>query len=621
MKKYSLAFNGVPFDAYYTVETSEVDKLVATLKEIPCYGLDIETAKKAEYLEDRRAGLDPHLTDIRLIQIYDGEKVAVFDLFHVDITKCPSLLQFLRTKRFVAHNAIFEIKHLTHNGIKPDVGCSLLLAMLVDRAERSPFEKEEDDDYEPDGMSEYRRGYSLDAVTARLFGVKVDKFFQTANWNTAVLPKEQVLYAALDAVLTFKVAEVLVPKVNLYKMGKTYRLLKETQYAICEMELNGMELDEEAHQDLIREWSNADRIAQAQCKELIPVANLNSTTQLERWAQRHFHKDIVVRWPKTPTGKFTFNRNKILHLADDPAIAALLEHKKYFKLLTTYGTPLHEQRNPKTDRIHTQFNLGGTRTGRLSSRDPNLQNLPRDASVRNIFTAGQGRTLVVADFGQIEMRVAGELSRDPAILDAYATGKDLHALMAANILGKQVSTVTKQDRQLAKAVNFGLLFGMGSDKLRTYAKTSYDVDMSVDLAEHAVKLFRTTYAVYGMWQRRQREYCTKLGFVRTPCGKMRKLTEEEVYTKAVNTPVQGGAAEVMFYSLCNFVRRSDGKFRLLNCVHDEMIIDCAEGDEEEAKECLELSMIDGMLQVFPNATTVKLVEAKAGKSWGECKGG
>lgn len=621
-KAYKLAFNGKEFKTFYFRDQHAADLLWKrlSLNETQFFGVDIETAKRAEYLNHPKAGLDPYLSMIRLLQIYDGETVYVFDMFDIEITN--NLKQLFYLKQFVAHNAIFEMKFFKHFGVseKP-IGCSRLLAILVDRAERSPFEKEElyEDDDEPDGMSQYRTGYDLASVTGRLYGVKTDKYYQTANWNLHDLPTEQVLYAALDAVLTYDIAKTLVPKLNTYKMAKIYQLLKNVQPAVVQMELSGMLLAQDQHELMIKEWAKADAAAIKTAKKYIPVLNMNSPKQLGDWARSYFPAAVIDSWPRTPTKGLTFNKAKIAHLAKDPAIAALLEHKKYYKLLSTYGYPLHEFINPVTGRIHSSFGIGSTTTGRFSSRDPNLQNLPRSKAVRNLFVepAGENSCMIVADYNQIEMRVAGEVSRDPVILNAYKTGQDLHANMARRLLGKgQMYTPTKEERQMAKAVNFGLLFGMGAEKLSAYAFAQYGVAMTIDQAMAAVDIFRAEYAVYTKWQWNERNKCERLGFARTPAGKMRKLLPDEIYTKSVNTPVQGGAAEVIQSALIHCHRLG---LHLINCVHDEILIKSTIEHAKEDSKLLEYCMVKGMLEIFPKATTNKLVEATIGNAWGDCK--
>jgi len=602
-----------------------------------------------------KAGLDPHSSGISLLQLFDGnDTVYVFDVYKME---WHGFIDCFYEKNLVAHYGIFEIKHLTSTGYPNlNIGCSMLLSILVDRAERSPFipldEAEEEDDEEEEKPSWY--GYGLDAIIGRLFNIKIDKKFQTMDWRwrpkdkedlyfdakskTSVTWKECVTYAALDAVLTYEVAQVQVPRINEYKMVKHYKLLKDMQHVIADMEINGFRLDTKKHDVLIKEWTALQKKQSLECakyfylkdKHGIPrEMNLNSTKQLAVWAVDHYPADVIADWTRTKKGALAFGKSALAFKQKLPEIKALLDFKKTAKLLSTYGETLQDQINPVTKRIHCSFSLGETRTGRLSSRAPNLQNLPRDSNMRNIFCSSPGKTLLVADFNQIELRVAGELSRDPVILDAYKTGKDLHSVFASKMFSIPVKSVTKEQRQIAKSANFGAIYGMGATKFVTYtlASTGGDVHLSQDEAKLTIDTLWELYSVYGRWCKNVREEAELTGFVRTPMGKVRKLHPKEVYTKAPNTKVQGGAFEVMGAAMIELRRllneintdRYNPVAELVNSVHDEVIVEVDKKQAKKVKELVEKAMVKGMLTVFPKAVTNGLAVAKICDSWGEGK--
>ena len=602
-------------------------------------GLDIETAKKKEYELNSKAGLAPNLSYVRLIQIYSEELkiVCVFDMFKLR----KELLAFLlSSKKFVAHNAVFELKHLNFCGLSvDDIHCSMLMSILVDRAERSPFEKEEIEDEEVlsnekpvTGVFRYRKrgGYSLNNLCNRYFGVEPSKELQASDWGVEKLSGEQINYAALDAVLTFKLGELLFPKIVFYRMKKAYGLIKKMQHVISHMENNGIYLDDAEHTKLIRKWEIAEVVALKNTKPYFGKTNLNSSKQMNTWVRERF-KDrpaVLNSWPNTAASKpgkilYSFNRTALAHLNKLKEIEALLAYKKVNKLLSTYGKPLKEKINPFSHRIHCNFVLGETRTGRLSSRDPNLQNIPRDVEMKHIFSAAEGKILVAADFSQIEMRVAAEVSKDTVMLKAFEKGIDLHKYIVAVLTGKNYSAVTDDERQLGKAINFGLLFGMGPTKLKLYALIGYNVTLSDEQAEKAWATFHRLYRIYSAWCQTQRAKCEKIGYVRTPLGKMRKLEPDEVYTKAVNTPVQGGAAEVNFAALVECLKhvRLSSHFSIINNVHDEIILEVTDNPSyiAHAKAFLQSSMENGMRYVFPNACLKGLIEVKTGKTWADTK--
>lgn len=170
---------------------------------------------------------------------------------------------------------------------------------------------------------------------------------------------------------------------------------------------------------------------------------------------------------------------------------------------------------------------------------------------------------------------------------------------------------------MAKAVNFGFLFGLGSKKFSHYAKKSYGADVSPEEATQAIKTFRQTYAGYHAWQKRQAEQAAISLTVRTPCGKLRRLDADNTYGTAMNHPVQGGAAECMLYALVYLQNHISDGAKLLNCVHDEIIVECEPEEAEDMKGWIQEAMIHGFNEVFPKGITRGICEVGMGKNWGE----
>lgn len=626
MKQFKITFADVTYTVNFIDKTEEAEKVAVKLgsSETPCFGLDIETYKDPQYFGNKQAGLEPHLSGISTVQLYDGkETIWVFDAVKAGL----EWFHKVKDKRFVAHYGIFEIKHLTHAGF-PDleIGCSMLLSILVDRAERSPFVPygEEDLDIEDEDEPSSWKGYGLDAIIGRLFDLRIDKKFQLHDWNARPLDREALSYAALDAVLTYKIADVQVPKINEYRMQKHYKLLKDMQHVIAEMELAGVKIDGKQHKKIIQEWELQHAEEAVVCIEHFGNINFNSTTQLAKWAKVHYPPDVIENWPVTAKGALGFGKTALSTKCDLPEIKALLEYKKTAKLISTYGETLALQENPVTGRIHCSFSLGETRTGRLSSRNPNLQNIPRESSIRDLFVPATSHRLVVADFNQIELRVAGEVSSDPVIKGAYRDGKDLHAVFASNMFRIPLDKVTKEQRQIAKSANFGAIYGMGAAKFVSYTLTSTggEVKLTFEEAKRAIENLWSLYSVYGVWCKKVRNVATEVGFVRTPMGKMRKLHSDETYTKAPNTIIQGGAFEVMSYAMLNLKRsiyHSKIDAKIINSVHDEIIVESPKQETQYIKGLIETAMVIGMRTVFPTAITNGLAKAVVCDSWGEGK--
>lgn len=621
MKRYITTFDNSKYNINYITEFTEASLMARKLADSPIqnFGLDIETAKDYPH---EKAGLDPHLSKISTVQLYDGaENIYVFDALMCGL----EWFTLLTAKNFVAHYGIFEIKHLQKAGFANlNVGCSMLLSILVDRAERSPYQPagvdafEDEDEEEPASW----KGYGLDAIVGRLFDIRIDKKWQTYDWLTRPLPPEPILYAALDAVLTYKISQAQFKKVKEYKMVPHYQLLKSMQHVIAEMELEGMYLDKDVHNKLIAEWESDLSKKLTECAKYFGDINLNSTKQLGNWARDKYSKEIIESWMKTKTGALGFGKNALANMQDLPEMALLLSYKKLAKLISTYGQTLAQQINPITQRIHCSFSLGETRTGRLSSRQPNLQNLPRESTMRSVFSTTATNKLVIADFNQIELRVAGEVSGDPVIRGAYERGEDLHKIFASKIYHVPLSRVTDKQRQIAKSANFGTIYGMGPNKFMSYCLASAGVRIPFDEAQHIITSLWQLYSVYGKWCSAIRHRAEVEGFIRTPMGKMRKLHAQEVYTKAPNTVVQGGAFEVMALAMVNLrsvlaVHSINAK--IINSVHDELILETAEENTVTVSAFVARAMEYGMLSVFPNATMNGLAKIKVCDNWGEMK--
>lgn len=645
MKVLKTSFHNFTFSNNYITKPDEADSIIKKLLDSPTklYGLDIETAKKEEFINyvpfrkgtkeiGSRPGLCPLMSTIRLVQVYDGDcNVYIFDISYISL---ESLRPLLYGKRFVAHYALFEIKHFTHNGFPDlDIGCSMLLSQLIYNAENSPYEPDEDeednDENKPKGKKQY---HSLAAVTKRYLDVWPSKEFQASNWNTIELSNDQLMYAGLDAVLTYKLAsQFLAPLLVKYKMQEVYKLLKGCQHSVADMELNGIGFDWQAHEKVIDSWKQKLKEAADNClpyfsyvkgNKLIQV-NLNSPKQMNEWLRYNFRDkpDVLNSWPKTNdkpgNDTYTFTQSEVFPFKGLPAIAALFEYKKYYKLVHTYGEPYKQWRHPVTGRIHTSFTLGETVTGRMSSREPNLQQLPRDGEMRSLFKPSPGNMYVAADFGQIELRVQAEYSRDPNMLKVFRAGDDIYSAMASAIVGRKI---TKKDpeRQTGKAIMLSLGYGMRPKKYRKKVAEQYDIYLSEEVSTKHYQTYHNTFKVYSDWCDRSRENCRILGFARSKLGKMRRLLEDEIYTKGPNHEIQSTSFEVLGLTM-NECRKRKSYLKMCCVVHDDLKFECPIDKVKEGQEIVKECMEKGMLTLFPLAPTKGLAEPSSGFSWAEAK--
>jgi DNA polymerase-1 len=308
-----------------------------------------------------------------------------------------------------------------------------------------------------------------------------------------------------------------------------------------------------------------------------------------------------------------------LYAQEHEFISALRNYRKVSKLASTYGVAWLENSYHTDGRIYASWRQLRAATGRMACDHPNLQNIPRSGPLRSYIRAPEGRVFVIADYSQIELRIAAKISGDKEMLSAYAEGRDLHTLTAKNLTGRK--DVSKDDRKLAKAVNFGLLYGMGAQGLRSYALRSYGVKMSMKEATVYRKRFFETYPGLRRWHERERRaWQHGETETRTLTGRRRKNVEK--LTDRLNAPIQGTGADGLKLALTLLWERRDecpGAVPILVC-HDEVVVESDAERAADAKVWLEKARVEGMAVVINGTDAVHVpveVEGRIARSWGD----
>jgi DNA polymerase I len=331
-------------------------------------------------------------------------------------------------------------------------------------------------------------------------------------------------------------------------------------------------------------------------------------------------------WPRTGTGRLATDAGALAggapHLPPAAArvVLDLLLPYKAAERRRSWLAGLAAHAHPLTGRLHARHDLAGTVSGRMSSADPNLQAVPRDAAVRALFRAPPGRALVVADYDQMELRVAALLAGEERLLAAHRAGRDAHVLTAAALLGKAPEAVTEEERRLAKAANFGLLYGQGAEGLRAYAASAYGVAMTAAEARRHRAAWLAAHPRLRAWQARVRAEAGRTLAVRTPAGRERRWAAGGFRaTQALSHPVQGGAAEVLLAALARLRRGLEAAgldAAPVAAVHDELVVEADAAAAPAAARVLEGAMVGGMLEVLPGAPVAGLVAARVGPELG-----
>jgi DNA polymerase I len=435
-------------------------------------------------------------------------------------------------------------------------------------------------------------------------------------------------------VLAYQVLKVAVAKMG-NSGNRAVNIACACIHGVARLELAGLPFDAEVHRTTARGWEEQLEIAQTKAKELTGINNLNSSHQIADWLAQMLPIDVRKKWPRT-AGRKLSTEGKVLrrHSELHPGLQAIADYSKLKVLVASFGLPLLQHVNPVTTRLHTNLQIAQAKSGRFSSKNPNLQNLPRGELVRSAVRAPAGTKLIVADYSQIELRVMAEEAPDRRMRDANARGLDLHAITAARMLGIPPEQFDNKNpkhaeaRQKAKGVNFGIIYGCGASGLVAFARDTYNVAMSEAEARKVINTWLRTYPGVANWRNRNAARSKSSGTVRTSAGRIYRFAWEPNgrfnYNLALNLPIQGGAAEVAQIAIAKIdallTKHLGERARLVGQVHDEFILIAQEPVAEHAKALLVEAMIEAFTKLFPDAPVRNLVDAKIASSWAEAKG-
>lgn len=556
------------------------------------------------YMSARVLGLDTETTAfnpftgrIRLIQLaaqraaleLNTEQtdlpVLVIDLFFFkDIDKIKELLALPTIK--VLQNAKFDLKFLEYEGYF--IGGQIFDTMLASQLLNCGT-------HVKSGLAD---------LTKRLTEYNLPKDQQGSDWSYPILSERQIEYAARDPHVVLLLRHLLIPELKEANLFPTAKLEFDCVRAVARMELAGMYMSPSRLKDLGNIAHKRKDELYHELHKIFGYINLDSPQQMkDGFLKRGIELESTASWA------FTDKRGT-------PEVDMFLEYKKYAKLVSAFIDKLPTHLNYATHRIHANYNQCWTTTGRFSCSDPNLQQLPADKTVRACFMAEPGNKLVIADYSQIELRVAAEIARDQRMVSAYRNSEDLHTLTASLITGKPREEVTKQDRQKAKAANFGLLYGQGPPGFQKYAKNNYGVEMSLEEATEFREHFFKAYAGLKRWHfetGRKQDFTRE---VRTLLNRRRLLVPGEAkYTELLNTPIQGTAADITKLALIKLDQMLPKKAKIVGCVHDEILVESPESDAEYVKECVQTAMESAGSEILHHVPVV--ADAKICDDWSE----
>lgn len=517
----------------------------------------------------------------------------------------------LSGKKMIGHNLKFDVSWMKVKGVNLYGHFDTVLAAHLLDENRPKGLKSLSRTYL--GADEYEAGISFGAEATHL--------------------AKLAIYNGKDADYTLRLyhyfKEELVKQPRLLRLF--VKLMMPASRAFVNIEASGFPVDvkrlEERHKEAL---ATIERLTTEMMEyvpdDLKPLANFRSPVFLGTWFFDRLGLPILERGAKS--GRPSTNESVLLRLrSQHPAIDKLMELRKWQKYESTYTRNWIERvKRARKPRLYTSYNLSGTVTGRLSS---NMQQVPRDLFIRGIIGTRPGWKFIEADFSQVELRIAAMLSGDRALIRAFNNGEDPHAQTAAAVMGKPQSQVTKDERKMAKAVNFGFLYGMGARKFKTYAKEKYGVEVTDEEAQAYRKAFFAQYNALLPWHDRQRRTVHNIGSVRSPIGRVRHLptinsTDDmvvgEAEREAINSPVQGLASDFTVLAMVELEKILDiSNARILGNVHDAILLEARDevADEVAAKVKHVMENLP-LKKLFGWETTVPIeAEVTVGTHWGE----
>ena len=472
--------------------------------------------------------------------------------------------------------------------------------------------------------------HSLEELAREHLDRQALTYAQVAGSGVKEVPFNQVdvgqacRYSAEDADLTLILAKLLLPKITEDGFEDLFSQIEMPLIEVlAQMEMNGVRLDLPLLARMSREFDEQMKGISAEVYELAGEEfNINSPQQLGRIL---FEKLKLPGGKRTKTGYSTDIEVLTALSAEFPLPAKVLEYRSLAKLKSTYVDALPSLVNPKTGRVHSSFNQTVTATGRLSSSDPNLQNIPiRSAEgrrIREAFIPGEELFILSADYSQIELRILAHLSCDSSLIETFRRDEDVHAATAAEIFHMTPAQVTADMRRLAKVINFGIIYGMSAFGL------AKELAVSPAVAQAYIANYFQKYRGVREYIDLSLELARERGYVTTLMNRRRYLPDIGSANRsvrqfaeriAINAPIQGTAADLIKAAMINIHRRLESEKRgakLILQIHDELVFEVSEGEIEAVKQIVKEEM-EGVTQLFIPLR----VDIGIGKNWAEAHG-
>jgi DNA polymerase I-like protein with 3'-5' exonuclease and polymerase domains len=583
----------------YVTNVEMLSRIASEMENAGIVGVDIETTSMQPF------DLFPK-GQLRLVQIDSGTGIYVIDLFKTgtlgpvrEVLNNPKIIKIFQ-------NAKFDQKWLW---AKYKVECW----PVFDTWRASCL------------IHNGKKGFSHDlwSIMQRELGVRPESSdMQVSSWE-GVLTENQIKYAAEDVVWLRDLRVVLKKQLEKKGLLKIAGIEFNSILPEAVTELNGFYLDE-------KEWRKLaeDNVAEKGYRHdnlIMKIPHPDGQLSFEGFGSGvnlDSSKQMLASFRRLGLNiEDTRETTLAMCAASFPIVVEFMEYRKISKSTSSFGLNFLKWINPVTSRIHTNY-YPMLVSGRYSSADPNLQQIPRDKRFRACFKAFPGKKLLSADYAGIEMRIAAEISGDRQLAKIFSVGEDIHAATAAILLKKSPKEVTKKERQDAKPANFGFIYGMYPRKFVLYAQVNYGVTLTEEQATQFRENFFSAYAGIALWHKKTEREQQPKGLTRSIGGRLRYIEKENALNEYFNTPVQATGADALKTSLklvYEGIKKFGDSCKLVHHVHDEIILEIEDdkGLEKEVTKVLHDAMMEGM-ETFMKKIPV-VVEPKSGYNWAELK--
>ena len=595
---------------YYLIKTeSEIDKWLQDAEENGEIAIDTETTS-----------LNPHLADLVGVSLSTKIGSACYipighkkgQCFNQEkiIKKLKPILEDKSIKK-IGQNIKFDFIVLKHRGIEMNsMEDTMLMSYVLDAGKNR---------HNMDTLSEIHLNHKTIAFKDIVGSGKKEINFSEVEISKAML------YAAEDADITYRLYKIFLKNLKLEKLINIYELFEKPLIEIlANMEINGIKVNSDFLENLSIKFDKKIKNLE---REIYKLANKEFNIASPKQLGEIIYNDLKIAVLKrTKKGSFATSASVLedLTFKGHKFPKLILDWRQVSKLKNTYSDSLREHINPKTNRVHSSFLLAATTTGRLASSDPNLQNIPIKSEdgkeIRKAFVSEKGFTLISADYNQIEMRILADLADVKELKKAFKKNEDIHSLTASQVFNVDINKVDQNTRRKAKAINFGIIYGISQYGLAKQIMVS-----NVE-AESFLNSYFLKFPEIKDYMEKTIKFCRKTGYVNNIFGRRSYISgiNDKNYNirnfqerAAINAPIQGSAAEIMRLAMIRLNKKIKNiKIKMLLQIHDELIFEVPNNDVKNLCEIIKEEMISVKDSDLHSFSTPLTVDINTGDNWG-----